>query len=370
MISRGTRAGIDDRTRSDGFVRQVTTLRTDLYDAENAQRGFVITGDPIYLAPYGDAVERVRGDIETLQQLVAPTEPGQQELVATVTKLTDLKLQQLATSVTQRRDGGFEAARDVLRDPSAISGCGASAQLDRSARDRRAPASDHAGRAHRRRAGGRTDVHLGRTRRDARVRRAGRLSHATHLTRRLVHLSRSADRYGKGQLNERVTVGGNDEITDLAASFNAMAEAKAAQRRALEASEGQLRAIFANAADGIMTVDGDGLVQTVNPTAALAFGREAASMTGMKASHFFAEPEDHLFIIVREQLADPGHRPRELTIKRPDGSTIPVEMTKQRTQQDDKPVVICILRDVTERNASTSLKTNSSRPSATSCARR
>src|SRR5262249_53017695 len=67
--------------------------------------------------------------------------------------------------------------------------------------------------------------------------------------------------------------------------------------------------------------------------------------------------ESLLYIIVREQLADPGHRPRELTIKRLDGSTMPVEITMQRTlREDGRAVVICILRDVTERKRVDRLK--------------
>ncbi|GIL37821.1 ATP-binding protein [Roseiterribacter gracilis] len=350
------RETINDRERSDGFVRQITALRTNLLDAENSQRGFLITGDQIYLAPYGDAVERLRDDMATLNRLVATAAPGQAARMQTVNELMGAKLQQMAQLVTLRRATGFDAARDGLRDedsiPLAVRLRGAIDQLA-------------------------TGERLYRTITDARFESeqalwrsgiwvtlgsifvlgaAGAFFLQRTLTRRLRRLAQAAERFGQGKLDERVAVGGNDEISDLARSFNQMAEVKAVQRRALEARETQLRTIFTNAADGILTVDGEGLIKDVNPSAAIAFGRDANLMRGEKASRFFAEEEERLFQIVREQLADPGHRPRELTIKRPGGATVPVEMTMQRTLHDDKPVVICILRDITERKRVDQLK--------------
>ncbi|MDB5365886.1 MAG: sensor hybrid histidine kinase [Rhodospirillales bacterium] len=350
-----TRGATSDRERSENFVRAIASFRTNLLTTEDAQRGLVITGDDSYLATYREAIERVRDDLAELERLNSPA-AQQPARLANVRDLLGLALAQSTRAVETRRNAGFEAARDVVRDQAAPQMTRLHNAIDELV----------------------TGERLFRTIEEARL--ASQTQTANRvlwgiigcivvigalgafflqrtLTRRLGKLSRAAERFGQGELDQRVAMRGNDEISDLATSFNAMADTVQKQRRALEQRESQSRAIFNNAADGIMTVDGAGMVQEVNPSAAFAFGRDAAGMTGRKASGFFAETEDHLYVIVREQLADPGHRPREMTIRRPDGTTLPVEITMQRAVHDDgRPIVICIMRDVTERKRIDQLK--------------
>jgi hypothetical protein len=48
-------------------------LLSTLKDAETGQRGYLLTGDPAYLAPYEDAAARVRARLHGLETLSSPT---------------------------------------------------------------------------------------------------------------------------------------------------------------------------------------------------------------------------------------------------------------------------------------------------------
>src|SRR5688572_26604548 len=93
-------------------IARLRELRARLVEAETAQRGFLITGDSTYLAPYTGARRDV---VELLTGLVAEAPGGGVE--ATI-------LQQLQRLITERlavmeepvalRAAGFEQARDVV----------------------------------------------------------------------------------------------------------------------------------------------------------------------------------------------------------------------------------------------------------------
>jgi PAS domain S-box-containing protein len=345
-----------DRQRSDAFLRQITSFRTDLLDAVNNERGYIITGDDSYLGPYRDAAERFREDVEALDRLLAGPESGQAARMQVLRDLARRKVAQTAELIALRRTGGLDVARDLLRNepsPSLL--------------DRLRSATDEL-------AAGERNF---RTLKEAEVEPSVRIwssvilvafssifvvgalgaffLHRT-LTRRLAVLNDAARRIGEGRLDQRIEIRGDDEITELGRSFNDMASTIASQSSALVQREEQLRVIFQNAADGILTVDGNGKVHDVNPSAAILFGRDTATMVDQTASDYFSEPADLIYQILREQLGDAQGRPRELTVLRPDGNTIPVEITMQRVVLDSGALVICIMRDIRERKRVDQLK--------------
>jgi PAS domain S-box-containing protein len=92
-----------------------------LQDAETGQRGFLLTGDESYLAPYREAtaevdgVPRVRRQLGRLRDL-AGAEPARAEALDKLAEETDRKLAELAETVRLRRQpGGEEEALAVVR---------------------------------------------------------------------------------------------------------------------------------------------------------------------------------------------------------------------------------------------------------------
>ncbi len=84
-------------------------LVIELLNAETGQRGFIITGDPTYRAPYDTAVRRIADAIDHLGALTADN-AEQQASVARIRQLIGPRLEELARNLALRSDGGLEAA--------------------------------------------------------------------------------------------------------------------------------------------------------------------------------------------------------------------------------------------------------------------
>jgi methyl-accepting chemotaxis protein len=88
-------------------------LLSGMKDAETGQRGYVITGEAPYLAPYQGAREAVDQVLERLLQLTADN-PIQQRRLAAIEPLVAGKFAELQEVIDLRRTKGFEAAAQVV----------------------------------------------------------------------------------------------------------------------------------------------------------------------------------------------------------------------------------------------------------------
>jgi PAS domain S-box-containing protein len=89
-------------------IVQLDQLASTLKDAETGQRGFIITGDEHYLAPYNDATAALPKQVAEFR-----SEPHIDITPADVEKvvgLIDQKLNELRRTIELRRTSGFEAA--------------------------------------------------------------------------------------------------------------------------------------------------------------------------------------------------------------------------------------------------------------------
>ena len=102
--------------------------------------------------------------------------------------------------------------------------------------------------------------------------------------------------------------------------------------QALEASEANLRNIIHTTADGIVIVDGEGIIRFVNPAAERLFGRDAVELIG--------EPFGHP--LVTGETADV-----DLVAGRSRSATAELRVTATKWQ--DAPAQLVSLRDITER---------------------
>jgi PAS domain S-box-containing protein len=85
-----------------------------LRQAESAQRGFLYTGDPIYLPPYSRAAAQVEPHIDNLARLTADN-PSQQERIARLRNLAHGKLSELARMISLYQSGkDYEARAEVV----------------------------------------------------------------------------------------------------------------------------------------------------------------------------------------------------------------------------------------------------------------
>ena len=123
----------------------------------------------------------------------------------------------------------------------------------------------------------------------------------------------------------------------------------------LDASEKRFRTIFENAADGIISVDERGLIESFNPAAERIFGYVAQDVIGGNVSILMNEDDAKSHDgYIRDYLKSGkakiiGVGLRELMGKREDGSTLPLELTVDEMSLSDRRLFIGNVRDITAR---------------------
>lgn len=103
--------------RSHQVRLQLADLLSEMKDAETGQRGYVITGDDIYLEPYKNALGAVAATLGDFQKLTADS-ADQQRRLATIKPIIDAKFAELKQVIDLRRNQGFEAAAKIVQTNS------------------------------------------------------------------------------------------------------------------------------------------------------------------------------------------------------------------------------------------------------------
>jgi signal transduction histidine kinase len=107
---REARAGVINTHRA---IEATQSTLQDLTNAETGQRGFLLTNNERYLAPYHAALIAVAADTARLRKLVG-TVAVQNRLLDSLGKGIDTKLSELAETIALNRSSGFAAARAVV----------------------------------------------------------------------------------------------------------------------------------------------------------------------------------------------------------------------------------------------------------------
>jgi len=136
-------------------------------------------------------------------------------------------------------------------------------------------------------------------------------------------------------------------------TFNMSAGRVRAQELAEEMSW-RTRMILETAADGIVTIDQRGIVETFNPAATKIFGYGAAEVVGRNIKMLMPRPyrDEHngyLANYLRTGDAKIIGLGRELTGQRKDGSTFPMELAVSEATVAGKKIFTGIVRDITGR---------------------
>jgi diguanylate cyclase (GGDEF)-like protein/PAS domain S-box-containing protein len=105
------------------------------------------------------------------------------------------------------------------------------------------------------------------------------------------------------------------------------------------------RAIVDNAADAILTIDLDGVVESANPMAEQMFGYPATTLVGENVAALMKAPDGSA---LPSSVVAFG---REVIGVRADSSTFPLELSVQDVALGDRTVSTVIARDVTDRKA-------------------
>ncbi len=131
-------------------------------------------------------------------------------------------------------------------------------------------------------------------------------------------------------------------------------DARGAEER-LRESEEVTRAILETAAEGIVTTDEFGTVQSFNTAAQRIFGWSAGEMIGESVGKLLAPPYRDVYLGYLRHYRDTGETTlsngpvRELPGLRSDGSTVPVELAVTKVSSRGQVLFTALVRDISER---------------------
>jgi PAS domain S-box-containing protein len=186
---------------------------------------------------------------------------------------------------------------------------------------------------------------------------------ARRIAQPVQRLAEGAAAISRGELNQRIEPSTADEIGQLAVAFNHMAVQLVQQRSALEDAHAELRRRFEELADlkgytdnilasvtsGIVTIDLEGRIVTMNPAGELLTGFFAAEVSGRFCTEVFAQTSKLGELLMETLSSRTPLAGFSLTLERRNGSSLPVEVaTAPLKGGDGKDLgVVGVFRDLT-----------------------
>ena len=291
-------------------IDSIIDLLSSLKDAETAQRGYLLTGDETYLAPYNAVRDTVALRIRELRSHSVPK--SSQKLFDEIEQLTNAKLTELAATIAMKRRHESEAAIALVMN-------GSGKQL------------------------------MDELRAD--------------IAKVLLEQQQIRDRQLQENAVDQQRLFEGIVATGLLALLLSMATSFLTLRSARHYVDKRLHAVIDSAMDAIITIDEHSVIQLFNPAACHMYGIADSEALGQSINRFIPERfrRDHLTHL--QEFDSSGSATRYLGNARPvvglraDGTEFPGEATISQVKVGGHKMFTVIIRDQTERMlAETALK--------------
>ncbi|MGD9635886.1 MAG: CHASE3 domain-containing protein [Pirellulales bacterium] len=291
------------------------SMLSALSDAETGERGFLLTGDEKYLAPYDRGVANAKAKLAELRQL-SPDDEVLNRQIDDLERIAAERLSQLQDSIALRRenasDEGFTKARELM-----VKGRGSQAMDEiRALFDE---IQDH---------------------------------QRELLSSREFDASERADNTHGEIVAGHLLAIGMLFLAGLAMHVDRRRRGEAESQ--LETSEQQLSAIVDSAMDGIIMVDGHEQITFVNPAAEALIGCNHHSAIGQPIRRFVPATNRGSFADDLAEFVGSSLQSRRLddrSIQRVDGTQVRVASALAKSEVEGQPFVTLMLRDLSEREA-------------------
>ncbi len=294
------------------LIIQLKSVLSTLKDCETGQRGYVITGDPTYLEPYEKCRDVVQNKINRLEELINGDTQDRKN-VEELRKFSAIKLYELHRTIVSRRDSGFEAARTIVSDNS------------------------------------------GRQAMDQMRRLIGKMEDKQEqlLEQRLNDLDRE---FETSRIYSLVLIGlGTSILFGMLLLIGKLVSAREMElailretQRILADREIRLSSILDTAAEGIISTNGAGIIESVNSAAYKIFKYQAGVLERKNISELLPQFSQLIDGSEAITLNDKGVTV-ETTGLNSDGTELPVELAYNSTEVNGKKIITSIIRDITER---------------------
>jgi PAS domain S-box-containing protein len=314
--SRSLRDAVDESYRARLEVQRLLSIHQDM---ETGQRGFVMTGDRSFLEPFELARNEVEPALTAVERHLGDRSPLRRDLQE-LRRLSGEKLRFSVDVVALRQAGREEEASGLVAQ-----GRGKMIMDEIRARIARIAASEE------------QRIATSTSEADSARRRSQRLTF--------------------------ILLAGLALLLFAAAWANHRSmRAKRSALRRLEDLTLRQELIFNSAKDGILTLDEDGRIESLNPAAARMYGYEPDELIGVEVAMLYEDPPDQsevdgfLQAVQRRRKGDVG-RVQEFSGRRKDGSTFPADVAVSPVHLADGMRYVAVIRDVTERKQVDQMKT-------------
>ena len=154
---------------------------------------------------------------------------------------------------------------------------------------------------------------------------------------------------------QQITVdGGTIELQQLQMALNHASTQLQIQHQKVANSADRLQAVLTSAADGIITINDNGIIKSFNPAAETMFGYTQAEIIGQNINILMPEPHHSEHDGYLKRYLETGQRRligmrREVSALRKDGLTFPIEISIAETAVNNERMFTGIARDITQR---------------------
>jgi len=163
--------------------------------------------------------------------------------------------------------------------------------------------------------------------------------------RPLEALRAGADRYAAGDLQHRLPLAGAEEIRTLARSMNLMAEQLDQRIQTIVRQENEHEAVLSSMEEGVLAIDQDGTILSLNESCARILGVEGTETRGRLAHEVISKAD--LLRFVAEALTSVGPLERSIEMSVSENCWLHAHSTSLHDAQRRKIGVLIILHDVT-----------------------
>jgi two-component system phosphate regulon sensor histidine kinase PhoR len=166
------------------------------------------------------------------------------------------------------------------------------------------------------------------------------------LSRAVSRLARGALRFASGDLDHRIVKPGSSELGMVTEAFNRMAGELEAHIAELRSRQTELQAILQSMSNGVLAVDAEQRVLSVNRAAENLLGLEGRSARGRLLQEVVREPLLHRF--VADALTGPGRHAQELAVGPDQPRTLQATGEPLEDAEGRRVGLLLVLNDVTQ----------------------
>ena len=171
---------------------------------------------------------------------------------------------------------------------------------------------------------------------------------ARQISRPLEIMTCVASRFASGSLQHRLRVEGAAEINELADSLNAMAAQLDDRIRQIVRERNERDAVLASMVEGVLAVDSDGLILSLNEAGGKMLHLEASDMVGRNAFEVVGDPDLLGFLekVLSQTFPSKFHE-QELVVHQEEDRYLNAHGTKLRDGELKEIGALLVLHDVT-----------------------